>query len=112
MRVRQALDNLIDNALRITPDGGTITVTAHAIADSIKIAVRDSGPGFSSLPKTRDLLAADNTTLHDGGLGLRIARTVAVSHGGELEVDNLHTEGAIVTLILADAGVAERNGVA
>jgi two-component system OmpR family sensor kinase len=112
MRVRQALDNLIDNALRITPDGGTITVTAHAIADSIKIAVRDSGPGFSSLPKTRDLLAADNTTLHHGGLGLRIARTVAVSHGGELEIDNHHTEGAIVTLILADAGVAERNGVA
>jgi two-component system OmpR family sensor kinase len=102
MRIRQVLDNLIDNALRITPDGGTIAVAARVIENSIEIAVHDSGPGFSSLPKIRQRLATDDPTLNRGGLGLRIAKTVAVSHGGELKIDNHHAQGAIVTLILAD----------
>jgi two-component system OmpR family sensor kinase len=101
MRIRQALDNLIDNALRHTPPQGTITITARTTSDSVEITVHDNGPGFTSLDQTRHNLTTDNpTTLNHAGLGLRIAKTVATSHGGDLHINNHRSGGAIITLTL------------
>jgi signal transduction histidine kinase len=90
MRVRQALDNLIDNALRHTPCGSRVDVVAAVDEDRLLISVADTGDGF-------------DPTADDGrGLGLRIAQSVAAGHGGRLDVSRTMDGGALVVLVLAD----------
>jgi signal transduction histidine kinase len=87
MRVRQALDNLLDNALRHTATGTQVHVTATISAEQLRLEVSDTGPGFDQLSNSgRE------------GLGLRIAEAVAVSHGGDLEVSNRPDGGAVVAM--------------
>ncbi|MDT7579670.1 MAG: hypothetical protein QOK35_934 [Pseudonocardiales bacterium] len=89
MRIRQALVNLVDNALRHTPRGGTVTLRADDEASGCRIEVRDTGPGF-------DPAAAGDDT----GLGLRIVDAIARGHGGELQVGREPSGGAVVALVL------------
>ena len=105
MRVRQVLDNLIDNALRHTPPGGTITLAARNTRGTAEISVRDTGPGFAALEQLQRNLGRDSDTLSGHGLGLRIADTVAESHGGRLLLANREPHGALVTLELGRAAV-------
>jgi two-component system, OmpR family, sensor kinase len=105
MRVRQVLDNLIDNALRHTPPGGTVTIAARTTRGSVEISVRDTGPGFAALDELRRSLGPDGDTLPGRGLGLRIADTVAASHGGRLLLANCEPHGAVATLELGRAAV-------
>jgi signal transduction histidine kinase len=104
MRVRQVLDNLIDNALRHTPPGGTITLAAHLTGDSLEISVRDTGCGFTPGQLQRDL-GHDGDIWPGRGLGLRIAETVAASHGGQLLLANREPNGAVVTLAFTSAAI-------
>ena len=105
MRVRQVLDNLIDNALRHTPRGGTITLAARITRDRAEISVHDTGPGFAALGQLQRKLGRDGDTDFGHGLGLRIAETVAASHGGRLLLANREPHGAMVTLELGRAAV-------
>ena len=105
MRVRQVLDNLIDNALRHTPPGGTITLTAHLTGDLIEIIVRDTGCGFTAPGQLQRDLGRDGDVWPGRGLGLRIAETVAASHGGRLLLANREPAGAVVTLRFSRAAV-------
>jgi signal transduction histidine kinase len=93
MRVRQALDNVLDNAVRHTAAGVTVQVAGELRGPDLVLTVSDSGPGFASLDSGGD-----------GGLGLRIATAVAASHGGGLDRSNAATGGAVVTMTFA--GVA------
>jgi signal transduction histidine kinase len=87
-RMRQALDNLLDNALRHTPRGGRVAVSAEVDgARTLWLSVADSGPGFEA--------SADGS---GPGLGLRIARSVAAGHGGALEVGRADSGGALLVL--------------
>lgn len=111
MRLRQALDNLLDNALRHTPAGGTIVVSASTTEDELRIVVYDDGPGFPSIERVRTQLARrEDDTLAGEGLGLRIARIVASSHGGDLHVGNRDPHGAVVTLTIGKPGLALAQG--
>jgi signal transduction histidine kinase len=101
-RVRQALDNLVDNALRHAAPGGAIRVTAATASLSVTISVTDSGPGFSEQvmgrifqPFNRGVAQAEGT-----GLGLAIANAIAEAHAGEARAENLPEGGARVTLVL------------
>jgi signal transduction histidine kinase len=105
MRVRQVLDNLIDNALRYTPPGGTITLAAHLTRDSLEISVRDTGCGFTAPGQLQRDLGHDGDIWPGRGLGLRIAETVAASHGGQLLVANREPNGAVVTLSFSSVAV-------
>jgi len=105
MRVRQVLDNLIDNALRHTPPGGAITLAARITRDRAEISVHDTGPGFAALGQLQRKLGRDGDTDFGHGLGLRIAETVAASHGGRLLLANREPHGAMVTLELGRAAV-------
>jgi signal transduction histidine kinase len=101
-RVRQALDNLIDNALRHVAPGGTVSVSATAGDRHVMLTVTDTGPGFSTQvmermfqPFNRGLGEAEGT-----GLGLAIAGAIAEAHGGQAAAENLPQGGARVTLTL------------
>ena len=95
-RIRQVLHNFLSNALRHTPEEGTISVTANRIEqpDQIKVTVSDTGPGIppEDLPHVFDRFwRADRSRSreHGGsGLGLAIARQLVEAHGGRIGVDS------------------------
>ena len=99
-RMAQVLDNLLTNALRYTPQGGTIRLGADHDEHKLYLAVQDSGPGIpqSELEHLFDRFYRSDKSrqrLEGGsGLGLAIARSIVASHGGELEVQSPPGEGA------------------
>jgi len=108
VRVRQAVDNLLDNALRFTPRGGTVLLAGRVDEGRCEILVEDTGPGFPAgfaraAPEPfRRGAAGEGMVSHDGaGLGLAIVRAVAESHGGSVEIETNPGGGARVRLSLA-----------
>jgi signal transduction histidine kinase len=105
-RVRQALDNLVDNALRQTPAGGRVTVEASRLEGDLSIVVTDTGAGFPSsfLPQAfQAFTRADSSRSRaagGAGLGLAIASAVAEAHGGTVDARNGDQGGAIVAIHL------------
>jgi two-component system OmpR family sensor kinase len=105
-RIGQALSNLLDNALRHTPEGGAITVAVSGGAQDITISVSDTGDGFpgSFLGEAFEAFAradegrgrAEGAT----GLGLAIVRAIAEAHGGVAIAANIEGGGASVTLVV------------
>jgi two-component system OmpR family sensor kinase len=101
-RVRQALENLVDNALRHAGSGGVVEVRADLDRARLKIVVSDTGPGFPPELLHRafePFSRADDERAVDGaGLGLAIVRAVAEAHGGSTTARNLDGGGAAVAI--------------
>ena len=95
LRLRQAIGNVVDNALR--HGKGTVSLTARAHDDEVTVAVTDEGPGFSpelAAHAFERFTRGDESRARDGsGLGLAIVKAVAEAHGGSAAID-----GATVTL--------------
>jgi two-component system, OmpR family, sensor kinase len=108
-RIRQAADNLIDNALRFAPPGSQIDIAASANNSDVTISVTDAGPGFpaSFLPYAFERFSRpdDGRARTDGGagLGLAIVDAIARAHGGTATAGNRPAGGAIVQLLLPGA---------
>jgi signal transduction histidine kinase len=113
-RLAQALGNLISNAIRYTPSGGLVTMevevqTNRGTSPLLVFHVCDSGKGIS--PEEQTLIfqpfyrGKDVRHVSDGmGLGLTIARDIAVAHGGQLQVESTTDLGSIITLSLPVKG--------
>jgi signal transduction histidine kinase len=107
VRLRQAIGNLLDNALRCTRSGGTVTVGARRRGGDLRIEVRDTGAGFppGSLPGAFEAFArtdvARDRERGGAGLGLAIVRAVAEAHGGTVEAANGPDGGAVVVMHIA-----------
>jgi signal transduction histidine kinase len=106
-RVRQIVGNLIDNALRWTPDGGTVRVSAHPrTGGGAVISVTDSGPGIAPdrLDEIFEPFRSENTPdgQHGSGLGLAISRQLARALGGDLRVESRIGAGSRFTLELPE----------
>ena len=103
-RLHQAIGNLLDNALRHTPPGGTVTVDLERRNGVVSILVADSGEGFSEsfLPLALEPFsrADSGRARNDGGtgLGLAIVWAIAEGHGGSIELGNRPNGGAHVIL--------------
>lgn len=101
-RIRQVLANLLDNALRYSPRGGTITVTVARVGYEAHVSVRDQGPGVSpeDLPHVFErFYQGDKSRSGEGtGLGLAIARELVHAGGGRIWVEN--DRGAVFTFSL------------
>ena len=101
-RLEQALQNLAANAIRHTPDHGTVTLSATRQDDQITLTVRDTGPGIprEHLPLIFDrFYKADAARATAGsGLGLSIVKAIVERHGGAISVRN--DEGAVFEIVL------------
>jgi signal transduction histidine kinase len=110
-RLRQAVDNLIDNAARYAPTGTTVEVTAtSSVSGMVSIAVADRGPGFPPdflLHAFKRFRRADTDRNRDHGgtgLGLSIVSAIAHAHGGRALAGNQPSGGAVVTIELPSTG--------
>jgi signal transduction histidine kinase/CheY-like chemotaxis protein len=105
-RLQQVIWNLLSNAVRFTPSGGRIDVEVARTADSVSIAVRDSGTGIAAdfLPHVFERFrqgGAGTTRTHGGlGLGLAIVRHLVELHGGTVRAEN-NTAGPGATFHVA-----------
>lgn len=101
--VRQALANVLLNAVEFTPDGGRILAEQTAEDRLARVVVTDTGPGIPDFALTRVFerfysLSRPDTGKKGSGLGLCFAREVALLHGGAASVENGRERGARVTL--------------
>jgi len=100
-RLRQALDNLIGNAVRVSPPGAEVEVGAESRDGAVRISVRDTGPGVAAADRDRIFEAFEQAGSRPGaGLGLHVARTIAEAHGGAVELESTPGEGATFALVL------------
>ena len=103
-RILQVASILLDNALKYTPEGGKVTVTARETDGRAELEVSDTGVGIpeDQLPLIFErFYRADKARASSGaGLGLAIARQVAEAHGGEVEAESTPKEGSTFRLLL------------
>jgi two-component system sensor histidine kinase ArlS len=108
MQIRQVLDILLDNALKYTPEGGTVEVRVTRSPGMVTIAVTDSGPGIpvDQLPFVFDrFYRGDRSRSTPGtGIGLSIAKQIVARHGGSLTAENAPGGGAQLTVRLPAGG--------
>jgi signal transduction histidine kinase len=107
-RLLQAVGNLVGNAVKFTPAGGRVTLTASRAADgrATRLEVADTGPGIAAahLPNVFDRFWQARETRRAGaGLGLAIARGIAEAHGGTIGVDSAPGAGARFFIDIPDA---------
>jgi len=108
-RIRQAVDNLLDNAMRFSPGGSDIVLAAQTSGPDLDIEVPDDGPGFPPgfLPHAFERFRRPDTgrSRDDGGagLGLAIVQAIASAHGGVAAARNAPGGGAVVGLYLPNA---------
>ncbi|MEX2290575.1 MAG: ATP-binding protein [Mycobacteriales bacterium] len=103
--LERAVGNLVDNALRHTPEGGTVGIEVRPTTDGADIVVQDTGPGVpeDQLPGLFDRFSRLDSARHEpggAGLGLAIVAAVAAAHSGTVTAANKPTQGLAVTLTL------------
>lgn len=101
-QVEQVLDNVLSNALAVSPEGSTITVDVQAGDDGVVLEVRDEGPGMTAAEKARAFdrfWRGPGYTGHAGsGLGLAIVRQLVTDAGGSVALDDAPTGGLTVRI--------------
>ncbi len=106
-RMTQVFTNILDNALRHTPENGRIILSAKEADNQIEIAVQDSGPGLKAGDLRRifeRFYRTDSARQRDysggSGLGLAIARSIVQAHGGQIRAENEAGQGLRITITL------------
>jgi signal transduction histidine kinase len=106
LRIGQVLDNLVSNAIKYSPDGGTVTISATGTREWVRLAVQDTGMGmapedaakvFSRFFRTE---AARDAAIPGAGLGLSITKTILERHGGAIACDSALGDGSTFTMSL------------
>jgi signal transduction histidine kinase len=111
-RMTQVLGNLLSNALRYTPKGGTVTLAASLLEHEIEIRVQDTGPGIEAedIQHVFDrFYRADKSRQRDSGglgLGLAIAKSIVENHGGRIWAESPDDSGTTFVIMLP---IANRN---
>jgi two-component system, OmpR family, heavy metal sensor histidine kinase CusS len=105
-RLRQVLYNVLDNAIKYTPDGGAVEIQLSRHDKAAVIAFRDTGIGIPAehLPRVFDRFyrvdKARSRELGGTGLGLSIAHSIVVAHGGHIDIASTLGQGTTCTIIL------------
>jgi signal transduction histidine kinase len=105
-RLRQVIENLIDNAIKYAPAGTRVTVSVHGTPTGAEVSVADTGPGIAAeevpglFQKFSRLAAARRSGVHGTGLGLYICRSIVEAHGGRISVDTAPGKGSVFRVAL------------
>lgn len=101
-RLRQVFVNIIDNALKYTSPGGTITVSSREDSGWVRVSIRDTGCGIPAehLPNVKKKFYKANQLVRGSGIGLAVADEIARLHGGSLDIQSQEGVGTMVTFSL------------
>ena len=96
-RIRQVFINVIDNAIKYSNSGSTITISAEEVGNMIQVTITDNGVGISEadLPRVKA-----NHTRRGSGIGLAVADEIITMHGGRLDITSELNGGTNVTITL------------
>ncbi|HCN21274.1 MAG TPA: diguanylate cyclase [Arthrobacter bacterium] len=106
LRIGQALDNLVSNAIKYSPDGGTVTISAAGSADWVKLVVQDTGMGMAPEDAAKVFRrffraeSAREAAIPGAGLGLSITKTILERHGGSIACASDLGGGSTFTMTL------------
>ncbi|MEA4852682.1 MAG: HAMP domain-containing sensor histidine kinase [Christensenella sp.] len=106
LKLRQAINNLIENAIKYTQDGGHVRVSAKKYGSEVHVVIEDDGIGMSEehlqhiFERFYRVDKARSRETGGTGLGLHIVRRIALMHGGRVDVESKENEGSKFTLIL------------
>jgi len=92
-RLARLIDNLVDNAISFSPEGGVVEVRATAVGDEVLVSVQDEGPGVPGEAREEIFhrfhsMRPDEDFGRHSGLGLAIARAIVEGHGGSIEIED------------------------
>jgi signal transduction histidine kinase len=104
-RLRQVIQNLVDNAVKYSSAGGLVRVSASAEDGHLHVDVQDEGPGIPLEDQRLIFEKFGRASIAGGakpgtGLGLFIARSIVEAHGGSLEVESAPEQGSVFSLKL------------
>lgn len=108
-RLRQVIENLIDNAVKYAPAGTRVIVSVKGTPAGAEVSVADAGPGIAPeevpglFQKFSRLAAARRSGVHGTGLGLYICRSIVEAHGGRISVDTAPGKGSVFKVMLPSA---------
>jgi len=109
--IMQVIVNLVDNAIKYTPEGSHIRITAKKQDGFVQVSVADDGPGIPDEIKPRifEMFFTGNTSLVDSrrslGLGLFLCKSIVTAHGGDLTVTDNEPHGSIFTFAIPSGEV-------
>jgi signal transduction histidine kinase/HAMP domain-containing protein len=109
LRLRQVMLNLMSNAIKFTPKGGLIAITARQVGDDVRVAVSDTGIGMAAddIPKALEPFSQVDNSLsrrYGGtGLGLPLSKLYVEGHGGTLTIESVRGHGTTVAFSLPAA---------
>jgi heavy metal sensor kinase len=114
--IQRMLSNLLDNAIKYTPSGGTVTVSVSEDDTQVIISVKDTGCGISpsDLPRVFErFYRSDQSRSQSGiGLGLSLARAIARAHGGEITATSTPNQGSTFTATLPKSFPSDAKSIA
>ncbi len=104
LRIGEIVNNLVSNAIRYTPAGGTVEIDCRRVAGTLTLSVTDEGPGVSEADRERifepGFRGAASAGTKGSGLGLSLVRHFVEEHGGSIAVENVVDRGARFTVKL------------
>lgn len=100
--ISRVIRNLLDNAIKYTDSGGTVTVKVTARGDEILVSVKDTGVGIPEdhLPHIFDAFYRVRRDAKGSGLGLSIAKTIIEAHGGRIWAESIPAKGSVFSFTL------------
>ncbi|MBI5841594.1 MAG: HAMP domain-containing protein [Chloroflexi bacterium] len=106
-RITQVVTNILDNALRYTPENSKVTLAAGEVKDAVRISIQDSGPGIKNGQDVNHIFdrfyrldASRNRAEGGSGLGLAIAKSIVQAHGGQIWAESVEGQGLSVLIEL------------
>lgn len=107
-RLRQVFINILDNALKYTPPGGSIRVTTKRSGQKVVLDFTDTGPGIdpADLRQVKQKFYKGKGAVRGSGIGLAVANEIVIAHGGTLDMSSKMGEGttARITLPVSETG--------
>lgn len=111
-RIKQVFVNILDNALKYTDSGKTITAQARYKDNSVEISIIDTGCGIPSadLPRVKERFYKGHGARRGSGIGLSVVEEIVTRHHGTIDIDSVENEGTTVTMVFPTYAKWEKEG--